>query len=77
MQHLIPNELSKLVDQKNLIMQNKPNFQKLKVNITSTNINDYGNNQSYGCRQNEPNSNPISDNFPNIEFFKIYEIEVG
>ena len=50
---------TKMVDQKNLIMQNEPNFQKTKMNITSVKTKYYESKRPCKHRENEPNTNPI------------------
>ena len=39
----------------NLIMQNEPNFRKLKIDVTSVKVKYYENNRLSERRQNEPN----------------------
>ena len=41
-------------------MQNKPNFQKAKMNVNSLITTDYENKWQRKVRKNKPNSNPIS-----------------
>jgi hypothetical protein len=41
-------------------MQNKPNFQKAKMNANSCATTDYENKWQRRVRKNKPNSNPIS-----------------
>ncbi len=43
-------------------MQNKPNFQKAKMNASSTLTKDYENIWQRRVRKNKPNSNPIKPN---------------
>ena len=43
-------------------MQNKANFQKAKMNITSVLTRNYENNRRGEHRKNKPNSNPIKAN---------------
>ena len=67
---------TKMVDQKNLIMQNEPNFQKTKMNITSVKIKDYKNKPNWTLGKNEHNlskTNPIS-NF-DMEYYSAPEIQ--
>ena len=53
------NNNQKWSTKNNLIMQNEPNFQKTKMNITSVKTKDYENKQPSGRRKNEPKTNPI------------------
>ena len=59
-------------------MQNEPNFQKTKMNVTSIKASHYGNNRFPGRRQNEPKTNPIKANLrknePNL---KLYSTDVS
>ena len=53
------NNNQKWSTKNNLIMQNEPNFQKTKMNVTSIKIKDYENKPNWTLGKNEPNSNPI------------------
>ncbi len=44
-----------------LFMQNKPNFQKVKMNVSILLTRDYENIGQRRVRKNKPNSNPISN----------------
>ena len=44
-------------------MQNKPNFRKAQMNLTSLITANYENNRLRGRRENKPNSNPIQTQF--------------
>ncbi|MBA7507281.1 hypothetical protein ES706_05999 [subsurface metagenome] len=44
-------------------MQNKPNLQDAKMNVSSTLTKDYENKHNWTLGQNKPNSNPIKPNF--------------
>ncbi len=46
-----------------LFMQNKPNFQKAKMNINIYYTKVYNNETAFRRRKNKPNSNPIKPNF--------------
>jgi len=43
-------------------MQNKPNFQKSQMNVTSFSQKDYENISDWTLGENKPNSNPIKPN---------------
>ena len=43
-------------------MQNKPNFQKTKMNVNIYNTTNYENKWQQRVRKNKPNSNPIKPN---------------
>ena len=43
-------------------MQNKPNFPKNQMNVTTYNTTDYENKHNWTLGQNKPNSNPIKPN---------------
>jgi len=43
-------------------MQNKPNFQNYKMNVTKVLTKDYKNKSPRRLRKNKPNSNPIKPN---------------
>jgi len=53
----------KMLNQKQQIMQNEPNFQNDKMNVTAYMKKDYDNICLRERRENEPNSNPIKPNF--------------
>ena len=55
-----------------LFMQNKPNFQKAKMNINSLITTDYENKWQRRVRKNKPNSNPIKSNFKPGDGFSAY-----
>ncbi len=46
-----------------LFMQNKPNFRKAQMNVSSLITTDYENKWQQRVRKNKPNSNPIKPNF--------------
>ncbi len=45
-------------------MQNKPNFQKAKMNVNSFITKDYRKNDAFAVQKNKPNSNPNKPNLP-------------
>jgi len=42
-----------------LFMQNKPNFRKAQMNVSSLITKDYRKNDAFAVRKNKPNTNPI------------------
>ncbi len=60
-------------------MQNKPNFQKAKMNVNIYNTTDYENIWQRRVRKNKPNSNPIKPNLQkaqmNISYVKTTNYE--
>jgi len=46
-----------------LIMQNKANFRKAKMNVNSFITKDYRKNDAFAVQKNKPNSNPNKANF--------------
>ena len=48
-------------------MQNEPNFQKTKMNVTPVKINYYENKRPCKHRKNEPKTNPIKANLREYE----------
>ena len=44
-------------------MQNKPNFRKSQMNLSSILTTDYENKHNWTIGENKPNSNPIKPNF--------------
>ena len=53
-----------------LFMQNEPNFQKPKINLTHYSINDYKQKHLSRCRKNKPKqtqTNPIQTHFTNYK----------
>jgi hypothetical protein len=59
---LAPLHLSRILYKSTLFMQNKPNFQKAKMNVNIYNIKDYQNFIPLAGYKNKPNSNPIKPN---------------
>ncbi|UCF42335.1 MAG: hypothetical protein JSV99_06905, partial [Planctomycetota bacterium] len=51
--------LSKLINQFESIMQNKPNFPAAQMNVTPFYTVDYENNSNWKLGENKPNTNPI------------------
>jgi hypothetical protein len=57
-------------------MQNKPNFQKAKMNVNSLISMNYENISDWTLGQNKPNSNPIKANFKKAKMnVNLYVIE--
>jgi len=56
-------------------MQNKPNFQKAKMNVNNYYTKVYKSETAFRRSQNKPNSNPIKPNFQkakmNVNFYVI------
>ncbi len=50
-----------------LFMQNKPNFQKAKMNVNSLITTDYENKSNWTLSENKPNTNPIKANTKPIQ----------
>ncbi len=48
----------------NLFMQNKPNFQKSQMNVSSVITRDYENKRNWTLGESKPNSNPIQTQSP-------------
>ncbi len=55
-----PLHLSRTLYKSALFMQNKPNFQKSQMNVSSLITKDYSKKDDFAVRKNKPNSNPIS-----------------
>jgi len=51
------------VRKNNLFMQNEPNFQKVKFNVTKVLTTDYDQLDTWSIRKNEPKTNPIQTQF--------------
>jgi len=64
-------------------MQNKPNFRKSKMNVSSLLTMKYANLSNWTLGENKPNSNPIKPNLPEGKidakcvFTKDYEEKCG
>ncbi len=57
-------------------MQNKPNFQKAKMNVNIYYTKAYNNETASGSGKNKPNSNPIKPNFQKAKMnVNLYVIE--
>jgi len=54
---------SYLINQLTNFLQNKPNFQNAKINVSSFNKKDYEKKTLGECGKNKPNSNPNKPNF--------------
>ncbi len=54
--------LSKLINQFESIMQNKPNFRKTKMNLNSYLTKDYENKSNWKLGENKANTKPIKAN---------------
>ena len=48
-----------MIDQKNVIMQNEPNFRKTQMNVTSVETENCENKSNWTLGENEPKTNPI------------------
>jgi len=57
-----PLHLSRTLYKSALFMQNKPNFQKAKMNVNIYYTKVYKNETASGSGKNKPNSNPIKPN---------------
>ncbi len=57
-------------------MQNKPNFRKSQMNVSSVLTTDYENKSNWTLGQNKPNSNPIKPNLKKAKMnVNLYVIE--
>jgi len=56
-----PLHLSRTLYKSALFMQNKANFQKSQVNVTSVLTRQYVNKSNWTLGENKPNSKPISE----------------
>jgi len=55
----LKNPLKTQINQKKLIMQNKPNFRNAKMNVNTVITKDYEDILPRPMRKNKPNTNPI------------------
>ena len=70
---ILANRLSSLTCQPimTLIMQNKPNFRKAKMNLNFYSTEDYENKSNWKLGENKPNTNPIQTQYkPNQTQYK-------
>ena len=67
--------LSKLTNQFESIMQNKPNFRKAKMKLNSYSTKDYENKSNWKLGENKPNAKPIQSqpvvSLPALSFVEV------